>query len=291
MNESTMGGGEQRAWVVPSGCWECGEGKPPPIVYVLGQLSYDFGSEARRDSFLQRGIANPEDPAQLLAHLDRYPALAAALTWTLSQDATPIYALQPGGAFAGETHARLREVLTSQLVMRVERVSIPGWMQGEARLRSGQTVPIIWPEARGIRSWSTAALVDAVLGKAQGSERDLDRHGAKAAEIANFLERVYFELRNLGQAPWERAINFAATTAFQLDRVYESAIKAGLNLDKIAAEQSPLCRRERDCWDVKLTFFQPAKRLERAREVYRFTVDVSEALPVTLGKVRHWSVY
>jgi hypothetical protein len=40
-----------------------------------------------------------------------------------------------------------------------------------------------------------------------------------------------------------------------------------------------------------LTFFNPSRRLEQARRVYRFTVDVSDVIPVTVGKVRHWDVY
>ena len=39
-------------------------------------------------------------------------------------------------------------------------------------------------------------------------------------EILNFLNRVYYELRNLGIAPQERAINFAATNAFQTRQAF-----------------------------------------------------------------------
>ncbi len=64
-----------------------------------------------------------------------------------------------------------------------------------------------------------------------------------------------------------------------------------LELDGIDVEVSPICRPGSECWDVKLTFFDPARRLERARRVYRFTVDVSDVVPVTVGTVRAWSVY
>jgi hypothetical protein len=64
----------------------------------------------------------------------------------------------------------------------------------------------------------------------------------------------------------------------------------GMELDAIDVVRSPICRPESDCWDVKLTFFDPAKLLERARKVYRFTVDVSDVTPVTAGPVRSWSV-
>jgi hypothetical protein len=44
-----------------------------------------------------------------------------------------------------------------------------------------------------------------------------------------------------------------------------------------------------DCWDVKLRFFDPDNS-RRARKVFRFTLDASDTLPVTLlGEVRTWS--
>jgi hypothetical protein len=86
-------------------------------------------------------------------------------------------------------------------------------------------------------------------------------------------------------------MNYAATNAFQLGFVYADAIKAELKLDNIGVERSPICRPGSDCWDVKLMFFNPVKRLEQARRAYRFTVDVSDVVPVTVGNVRHWDVY
>ena len=52
-----------------------------------------------------------------------------------------------------------------------------------------------------------------------------------------------------------------------------------------------LCRPESDRWGIKLTFFDPTKRFERARHVYWFTVDVSDVIPVTVVEVRHCNVY
>jgi hypothetical protein len=37
-----------------------------------------------------------------------------------------------------------------------------------------------------------------------------------------------------------------------------------------------------------LKFFDP-ENTRRARRVYRFTVDVSDTMPVTLGEVRSWT--
>ena len=81
-----------------------------------------------------------------------------------------------------------------------------------------------------------------------------------------------------------------ATNAFNLEKVFESAMKANQSLDTIEAERSPVCRPDSDCWDVKLIFFQPDKQFEVARKVFRFTVDVSDVVPVLVGDVRQWSI-
>ena len=142
-------------------------------------------------------------------------------------------------------------------------------------------------------NWTTAALVNAVCGKRPSKDakgQEVEAYSRKCEGVRNFLERVYHELRNLGTTSQERAINFSATNAFNVTQIFESALKDGLDLDTIEVERSPICRPESDCWDVKLTFFKPAKVFEQARKVYRFTVDVSDVVPVTAGPVRSWFV-
>src|SRR6185295_4362074 len=105
----------------------------------------------------------------------------------------------------------------------------------------------------------------------------------------NFLDRVYYDLRNLGMTPQERAINYAATNAFLIERIFEKTIKDDMQLDSIGVERSPICRPDSDCWDVKLNFFYPYKpavppaRVVYETQVYRFTVDVSDVVPVMIG--------
>ncbi len=301
--------------LVPSGsgksCGCGGSGSSPQqvqLIYALGQLGVDFGSEARRDSFAQamgsvtdqqgRVIApygNPQDPRQLLPYLKDHPWDAAALTWTLSIDATPVYAILPVGPFASTAHERLREFL-QDMADGVERISVPGVVAGSVRLANGQTVPAIVPELRGMYSWTTEALVRSLVPvRPEGlDEAENARFALQAAEVAegvrNFLERVYFELRNLGQTPQDRAINFAATNAFNIETVFENAHKLKMDLDSIEVEPSPICRPESDCWDVKLMFFFPEKEAQAARRAYRFTVDVSDVVPVTVGEMRTWMV-
>jgi cyanobactin maturation PatA/PatG family protease len=292
-----------QAAVTPSEC-SCGRSgstrsgnATPQLVYALGQLGYDYGTEARRDSILQHmgEGANPDDPNQLLSHLETNPSDAAAILWTLNLDATSIYVVQAQGPFASQVYTRLREFLKAQIdpEQRAERMSAPGYIAGSARLMNGQVVPVIWPELRGMFNWTTAALAGAVCGKQPSKEasgKEAESYHRKCEAVRNFLERVYHELRNLGTLPQERAVNFSATNAFNATRIFESALKDGLDLDTIAVERSPICRPESDCWDVKLTFFNPNKVFEQARRVYRFSVDVSDIVPVTVGPVRSWFV-
>jgi cyanobactin maturation PatA/PatG family protease len=270
----------------------------PRLVFALGTLGYDFGSEARRDSVAQHMAGpdnptpNPQDPAQLLAYLEENPDQAAAAIWTLSLDATPIYAILPRGPFAATAYERLRQFLREQLEEGVERVSIAGVLIGKAQLMSGQTVPVIWPELRCMYSWATAALVEAVSGKppAQSAKtQEQEAYVQRADSVTNFLERVYHELRNLGVTPQERAMNYAAANVANAKNIFESALKKKLELHSIEVVPSPICRPGSECWDVKLSFFDPENML-RAKSVYRFTVDVSDVCPVMVGQVRSWSM-
>lgn len=270
-----------------------GDYAPVQLVFALGMLGHDFGTEARRDSIMQHmePPANPHDPNELLAYLDTNPWDAAAIHWTLNLDATPIYAIQPRGPFAGDVGHRLRQFLREQLDEGVERISVPGLIAGSARLFTGQVVPVISPELRGMYSWNTSALIDTICGSlkhenVEQRKKDMDDEIPQA--VANFLRRVYDELRNLGITPQDRAINYAATNAFQVKEVFEDAIKESMDLDTIDIERSPICRPDSDCWDVKLTFFNPRKVFKQARKVYRFTVDVSDVVPVMVGPIRSW---
>ena len=259
----------------------------PSLVFALGKLSYDFGSEARRDSLMQHmGNSN------LLDYLEQNPSQAAAIIWTLNLDATPIYAIQPQGAFASEVYNLLRQFLKEQAEQGVERVSIPGVIIGQVRLMSGQTVPVIGPEPRCMYSWTTAALVEAVIGTPPQKSAKTDKkeeYTQKRDVIANFLERVYHELRNLGITSQERAMNYAVANIANAKNIFEAALKKKLELHNIDVVASPICRPSSDCWDVKLIFFDPENVL-RAKSVHRFTIDVSDVCPVMVGQVRSWSM-
>jgi cyanobactin maturation PatA/PatG family protease len=264
---------------------------PLQLVYALGTLGFDFGSEARRDSILQHVSAGSDsgspafDLNALLKYLDKNPWDAQSLLWTLNLDSTPMHVIQPAGAFAAAGYARLCQFLSEQVADGIERVSVPGILVGRARLMNGQVVPGLVPDLRGMNNWNASALVGA-LSPTKGSGKKSDRDDA----VTQFLDRVYYGFRNLGLTPQDRALNFAATNAFNAAKVFESAVKDGMQLDAVETERSPVCRPESDCWDVKLVFFDPENQTQRARMVYRFTVDVSDINPVMVGPVRSWPV-
>lgn len=273
----------------------CGGGEKaaakPPLVYALGKLGYDFGTEARRDSFVQAmpvGINNPQIPEQLLSYLEANPYEAGSVIWTLNVDVTPIYAIQPVGPFAAAGYARMLSLLKGQLTEGVELISVPGVIGGSVRLQSGQVVPVIVPSMRGMYSWATHALVSHVLGarpKAAEAQKNFD---ALAGGLGNFLNRIYYDLRNLGITGPDRALNYSATNALQIADVVRVSTQQALELDTIDVKKSPICRIDSECYDVELSFFNP-NNTNTANRVFRFTVDVSDIIPVTVGTVRTWT--
>ena len=274
------------------------------LVYAFGTLGFDFASEARRDTFKQLmpavsigGVAlpaNPHDARQMVDYLGQHLAEARELVWTLNLELTPIYAFRAAGPFAREVYEAFVQLLDGQVLAEdeddfIERVSIPGRLTGQTvQLFSGQRVPLVAVEnTRGIYGWKVNSLVDAAIEAVRTEAGDVDEEAARKS-LTSFLNRVYYDLRNLGQTAQERAINFAATNAFQVAATFSEAVGAGMELDDIQVVKSPFCRMDSECWDVVLSFFD-AENLMRARKLFRFTIDVSDTIPVTLGKVRSWS--
>jgi len=274
-------------------------------VYVLGSLGYDFGSEARRDTFKQQmpvvnmnGVlvpSNPYDARQMVNYLELSPAESKSLIWTLNQELTPIYALEPQKAFASEIYTVFQMLLAGQIQPAesddyIERVSIPGNLTDRTvELFSGQIVPVLaLPNVRGMYGWQVNALVEAAVATVSPEASEPD-NVAMRCSLKSFLHRIYYDLRNLGHLDRDRALNFAATNAFQAASTFAEAINSGMGLDSIEVEKSPFCRLNSNCWDVKLKFFD-SENSSRAKKVYRFTIDVANLMPVTLGKVRSWSV-
>jgi cyanobactin maturation PatA/PatG family protease len=252
----------------------------------LGTVGYDFGSEAHRDSLIQSmGGGNPHDPAALLAFLEDNPWVAEEIIWTLDIDLTPIYSLVPFGSHADYGYKRIIDFLREQVNGNIQRISVPGVSAGTRSLLNGQKVALLSPNLRGMYSWTTEALVSASTRGTKGSSKAL------AENVSSFLNRIYYQMRNLGVTPEERALNYAATNAYQVSSIFAAALKNNLELKEISASKSPICRPGSECYDIILSFFNPKERLTHAVQTYRFTVDVSDIVPVTVGEVRNWSEY
>jgi hypothetical protein len=62
-------------------------------------------------------------------------------------------------------------------------------------------------------------------------------------------------------------------------------------LDTVEVDRSTICRPDSDCLDVTFKFFDPENVLTKARQVYQYTIDVSDTVPVPVGRLRSWAVY
>jgi cyanobactin maturation PatA/PatG family protease len=168
-------------------------------------------------------------------------------------------------------------------------------------LFSGQTVPVIEPaNTRGMYAWKVTSLINQIVENLPDTS-STDVRDQVRESVESFLLRVYYDLRNLGQTAQERALNYSATNVFQLtDGLLADALHRRraatvdnqisiMQLDTFEVERSPFCRMDSDCWDVKIKFFDPEND-RRAKTVIRYTIDVSDIMPVTVGSVRKWQV-
>ena len=289
-------------------------------VYALGTIGTDFGTEARRDTFRQLmpdvirpgegedGVdvfvaANPYDVFQLADYLDDNPHESTKLIWTLNLDLTPIYAVEAEPDYAEAVYSVFRQALRNEALPAdddnfVARVSIPGVLTGRTvQLYSGQVVPVVRAQRRGMYTWNETQLLNGVVGALRADDAEFDEDYLRRM-VRTFLDKVYFQCRNLGQAPADRALNFAVTNAYQFASGIVNGVLTGrLNvagaeneiytLDTINVSRSPYCRVDSDCWDVQIKWFNPEND-RRAKSVYQFTIDVADALPVTLAPAHQY---
>jgi cyanobactin maturation PatA/PatG family protease len=228
------------------------------LVYVLGTLGYDFGTEARRDTFeqLMPSITidnlelppNPYDARQMVDYLESNLSEAKSLIWTLNLELTPIYAIKPVGAFAAEIYQVMQYMLAGQILPEadedyIERVSIPGLLTEETvRLFSSQIVPVIKVNSpRGMYGWKVNTLIESAIETVR-TEHEIADEARMRRSLTSFLNRIYYDLRNVGQIARDRALNFAATNAFQAVQTFSQAVAMGMELHSIEVEKSPFCR-------------------------------------------------
>ncbi|CAJ9066230.1 peptidase S8/S53 subtilisin kexin sedolisin [Burkholderia pseudomallei] len=253
---------------------ECKTCNGPQLVYALGELTIEFPTDSSRNSFGQ-ALSGKSIENYLSENLHEAPSLY----WVLKLDNTPIYVIKPTGPFSHVIYQKLLDFLKDK---EIERISVPGYTNGRgaATLLSGETVPILVPEGRGLYSWSSKALLDLVV--------DSKENPDLASYIEDFLNRIYYDFRNTGILPQDRALNYAATNLFQAADVLRQATDKGRVLETITVGKSSLVRPEEELYDVKMRFFDPENVL-RAKRAFRFTIDVSDAIPVGIGRVRVWN--
>jgi cyanobactin maturation PatA/PatG family protease len=257
-----------------------GGGQPPQMVYAIGSLWFDFGSEPRHDRFIQlfRGdVVRANNPDALITFLraDENIHHAAGLTFILMQEEIPLYAIQPAGPFAQQIYTEMLSALKSSIEPNGsdQRVSIPGFINGSTRLLNGMVVPVVYSDLRGMYTWRSQDLIDGTKAIATGPV-DSD------ADLLNFLDRVYYQFRNFGIAPED---------AYQAREVFDHAAALSLVLSTINVTKSPMCRPDSDCWDVNLVMIDDNPERAGVSWTYRYTVDVSDVIPVTVGRMRRWA--
>lgn len=267
------------------------------LVYVIGEIGFDYGTEARRDSITSHIIAagfgdiHPQEQERLAKYLAKNPWDAESVIWTISLNNVPIYAVRPNGPYAAEAYKLLVEFLDDNHKKGPNRssnhVAIPGRIVGSARLlQTGQTVPVVQPEIRGMANWSTKELVDSTLKGGEKKDKDL------VNSLNKILEKIYHEHQNLGILPQDRAINYAASNTTEIKRMImeaKSNDSGRMFFDNIECEPSPICRPGSECWIIKINFFVH-DQTDRSRRMYRFTVDVSDVVPVSLSDMQDWYV-
>ena len=155
-------------------------------------------------------------------------------------------------------------------------MALPGLIAGETTLYTGERVPSVVPDQRGLANWN----INALSGAIQNAIPD-----AVGSDFLNqILDRLHELTRNLGLESRDRAINYAATDALRLGSLLSenfSKLK-DMELDAIEVTPSPLCRPGFDCWDVTVIFFNP-EFLTKARRAIRYTIDVSDTIPRIVG--------
>jgi hypothetical protein len=79
------------------------------------------------------------------------------------------------------------------------------------------------------------------------------------------------------------------TESLKIEAVFEKALKESLELSTVTVDKSPISRPDTVSYDVKLTFFHPQKRMEVANKVFKFSIDVSDVIPMLIGEIKVWS--
>jgi hypothetical protein len=174
------------------------------------------------------------------------------------------------------------------------------------RLFSGQVLPVVTVQAGGLYTWNETALIDTLVEEInvqrQATVGDPIEIETVRLILRAFLDKVYYQFRNLGQSGADRAVNYAATNAFSLVSELANGFLSGrltpqragdvpplYALEDISVQPSQYTRIDSECYDVIITFFDPTND-RQARVAYLYVIDVSEVLPVPLAPTRQFLI-
>ncbi|HEV8003907.1 MAG TPA: PatA/PatG family cyanobactin maturation protease [Planctomycetaceae bacterium] len=234
--------------VEPSTCASCrGERR---LVYALGRLNYDFGSEAGLDAFKQQmrhvedpktheplwPNANPRDEIQLKEFLkamkeEQAPgSWTAALNWTLEIGGMPAYVIQPEGLSASAGYAKLTEYFFEQFPAppappqpQQQQQQQPQPQVDEKPISERVAVPGVIAGQATLQNGMRVPIINPdvrglcnwnrkkLLEEILETEKDAQKKEWLTQSLQEFLHRLYFELQNSGQTSQERVLNYAGT--------------------------------------------------------------------------------
>lgn len=297
----------------------------PARAFAIGGLDVDYPDDTVRRSFIAgMGGREPdtgaaEDVERLIAYLDAHPAEARRLIWLVEINGERRYAVVPAGPFAPRAHDMLAALLLGLARGEVSVISIPGIATGSTvSLRDGTLIPELRVTSlRSVFGWQPRQVAQDSLAvvhrDAQADEAEIpvlsDEDGvfgvgagqrdqwprlrqpptpAIEGAVEDFLSSVYFRAPQAPEFGRERALGFAAVNGYQVATAFLDALHDGLEFTDARVEFSPFARVSGECWDVILRFADPQRTTRSARE-YRICVDVSDAQPVTVGRVRRWA--
>ena len=145
------------------------------------------------------------------------------------------------------------------------------------------------PDLRGMYSWETGQVCCKRTAetrrkvKADIGDDKIDR------EMKRFLGKIYSASATAGVTRGTRAQR-RSDQRLQLQRCDRRGRRRRHDpASDVAVERSPLNRPGSEYYDVLLTFFDPNDRQGRAPLRTRFTIDVSDTVPVMIGEPVTWN--
>lgn len=254
------------------------------IAFPLGNLNVGFLNQTQYELTQQlverSGGKDRNFLVNLAQALKEHPHAVQNLVFVMTVNATPIFAISPKGPYSEDLLGNLIKILAAQFLMadkkpapeRVVKVALPGYINGQVKLTSGLTVPVLQPLISGINTW---------LYKDISPLKDTDH------SVQNFLARMTYELRNRGTLPADRAVNFGSTHLFTVNKVFQTAHSEGFVWRDLQVKPAVFAKPGENTWDVTLRFFNPKDR-NTATKNFSFSVDVSYVLPVIVGSIQEY---